>query len=451
MKYKAYTTRNFDQIEQLKALPAETRLKMEAAAKVLPFKTNNYVVEQLIDWNNIPNDPIFQLTFPQPGMLAPKNMKLILDALKNEETAEIKKTARRIQMKMNPQPAGQLQLNVPKENNQYLNGIQHKYKETVLFFPEQGQTCHAYCTYCFRWAQFIGIDELKMASREAAKLVDYIEKHPEVTDLLITGGDPMFMKSKLVRRYIEPVLRKKPGNLQTIRIGTKALSYWPYRFTTDSDAGDLIDLFEEIVNSGFNLSIMAHFTHIKEMQPVEVEKAIRIIQNSGAVIRCQAPVLKHINDDADMWAKMWKKQVKMGLIPYYMFAARDTGPKNYFTLSLDEIYRIFCKSLRQVSGLARTVRGPSMSTKSGKIIIDGISEINGDKFYVLKFIQAREPELVNKVFYAEYNPDASWITDLKPAFDTDRKFFKGQKHDLEFILPSHSGEDSDTAADKNIG
>ncbi|NIP15323.1 MAG: lysine 2,3-aminomutase, partial [Pseudomonadales bacterium] len=69
--------------------------------------------------------------------------------------------------------------------------MQHKYRETVLFFPAAGQTCHAYCTYCFRWAQFVGIDELKFASRQADSLVAYLERHPEVTSVLITGGDPL--------------------------------------------------------------------------------------------------------------------------------------------------------------------------------------------------------------------------------------------------------------------
>ncbi|HAK44780.1 MAG TPA: lysine 2,3-aminomutase [Spirochaeta sp.] len=449
MKYKAYTSRNFEEIPQISTLSSKTIEEMKAVAAVFPFKTNNYVVEQLINWNNIPADPVYQLTFPQPGMLPKNILDKLTDAVRSGDSEQLAVQARNIQMEMNPQPAGQLELNVPEYYNQPLSGLQHKYRETVLFFPEHGQTCHAYCTYCFRWAQFIGIDELKMAGRETEILIDYLEDHPEVTDLLITGGDPMFMRTKLVRRYIEPILRKKPGGLQTIRIGTKALSYWPYRFTTDSDAPELLDLFREVAAAGFNLSVMAHFTHIVEMETEEAAAAIELIKSTGAVIRCQSPILKQINDDADMWAEMWKKQVHFGLIPYYMFVARDTGPKSYFTLTLDETYRIFSKAMRQVTGLARTVRGPSMSTKAGKVLLVGISEINGEQFYALKFIQARDTELVNKVFYAKYNPDAVWITDLKPAFDSDRRFFTGQKPEVEFLLPCRSGRDSEVEAGKN--
>ncbi len=73
-------------------------------------------------------------------------------------------------------------------------------------FPKSSQTCHAYCTFCFRWPQFVGIDELKFASNEASKLHDYLNEHSEVTDVLFTGGDPLIMKTKILETYIELLL-----------------------------------------------------------------------------------------------------------------------------------------------------------------------------------------------------------------------------------------------------
>lgn len=429
-KFKAYTSKNFHTIEQLKNLSPGILLRMEAVAKVLPFRTNNYVTDNLINWNNIPEDPIFQLTFPQPEMLNETDLQRVIK-LMQEDKDKLEEEVRRIQLKMNPQPAGQLELNTPSHEGTKMKGIQHKYKETVLFFPEQGQTCHAYCTYCFRWAQFIGIDELKMATRESQELIDYLNNNPKVTDLLITGGDPMIMKTKLLRRYIEDIIKSKPGGLKNIRIGTKALSYWPYRFTEDEDSDDLISLFKEIKAEGFHLTVMAHFTHPVEMSTPEVKEAVKIILNTGTTIRCQSPVLRNINDDADLWVEMWSKQVTMGMIPYYMFVARDTGPKGYFNLPLEEIYEIFSSAYSQVSGLARTARGPSMSTKSGKILIDGIIKRDSHEYFVLKYIQSRTPEMVNRIFLAKYNPDAVWINDLEPASKSDELFFTfGEKHML---------------------
>ncbi len=427
-KFKAYTSNNFHEIEHLQGLSSGRLRRMEAVAKVLPFRTNNYIVENLINWNNIPNDPIFQLTFPQPEMLNETDLQRILE-LMNEDQSRLNEEVRRIQMEMNPQPAGQLELNIPKSEGTEINGIQHKYKETVLFFPEQGQTCHAYCTYCFRWAQFIGVDELKMASRESDNLVRYLDKHPDVTDLLVTGGDPMIMTTRLLRRYLETIITNRPGGLKNIRIGTKALSYWPYRFTEDRDSEDLISLFKEIADAGYHLTVMAHFTHPVEMSTPQVEKAVSTILSTGAVIRCQSPVLRNINDDADLWVEMWEKQVNMGMIPYYMFIARDTGPKGYFNLPLDEVYEIFSSAYSRVSGLARTARGPSMSTKLGKILMDGILNRHSKKYFVLKYIQSRTPELVNRIFLADYNEEAFWIDDLEPASESDELFFAfGEQH-----------------------
>jgi len=427
-KFKAYTSENFHKIEQLKSLSPGRLLRMEAVANVLPFRTNNYITDNLINWDNIPEDPIFQLTFPQPEMLNETDLQRIIK-LMEEDNSKLNEEVRRIQMKMNPQPAGQLELNTPSNNGARIKGIQHKYKETVLFFPEQGQTCHAYCTYCFRWAQFIGNDELKMATRESEELIGYLNDNPKVTDLLITGGDPMIMKTRLLRRYIEDILQSKPGGLKNIRIGTKALSYWPYRFTEDEDSNDLMSLFEEIIDEGFHLTIMAHFTHPVEMDTLPVKEAVKRILNTGATIRCQSPVLRHINDDADLWVEMWSRQVTMGMTPYYMFVARDTGPKGYFNLPLEEIYEIFSSAFSRVSGLARTARGPSMSTKSGKILIDGIIRRDSNEYFVLKYIQSRTPELVNRIFLAKFNSEAVWIDDLEPASKSDELFFSfGEKH-----------------------
>jgi L-lysine 2,3-aminomutase len=176
------------------------------------------------------------------------------DAPQQELAAEIS----RIRYSLNPHPAGQLTHNVPRLDGRPLQGLQHKYRETVLFFPAQGQTCHAYCTYCFRWAQFVGMPEVKFESRETDDLIAYLKANRCVTDVLITGGDPMIMKTKVLRKYIEPLLAAGLENVQTIRIGTKALGYWPQRFVTDKDADYCLRLFEEVVAAGKHLAVMAH-------------------------------------------------------------------------------------------------------------------------------------------------------------------------------------------------
>ena len=423
-KYKLYSRKNIDQNPRIKNLPKELLAVIKTVSTVLPFRVNNYIIDELIDWNNIPHDPLYQLTFPQPEMLDKQDFKQMNKLLmKKSSEKDILTAARKIQMSMNPHPAGQMELNVPEENGKTIRGMQHKYHETVLFFPTQGQTCHAYCTYCFRWPQFIGLESIKFASSDTYALVNYLSKHPEVKDVLFTGGDPLFMRTKILRRYIEPLIKERPGNLTSIRIGTKVPAYWPYRFLTDNDADDLMRLFEQIVASGLHLSIMSHFSHHRELEIPVAQAAVKRILGTGAVVRCQAPIVRHINDDSKIWAKMWKIQVKIGAIPYYMFVERDTGPKNYFEIPLERTYRIFTKAYKKVSGLCRTVRGPSMSATPGKVMIDGIAEINGEKVFALKFIQARNPNWTNQIFFARFDKEACWLDDLKPAFGEEDFFF----------------------------
>ena len=137
----------------------------------------------------------------------------------------------------------------------------------------------------------------------------------------------------------------------------------------------------------------------------------------------QFPVLDHINASADIWAEIWRKQVNLGLIPYYMFVPRDTGAQEYFAVSLEKAYRIYSEAYGKVSGMCRTVRGPSMSFDPGKIHIIGITEVNGEKVFALRFIQARNPKWVNQIFFAKYNPEAMWLNDLEPAFGAKEFFF----------------------------
>ncbi len=435
MKYNSFMLHNFKNIPQLKTVSPEIIEAIEIVGSVLPFKTNNYVIDNLINWKNVPDDPMFKLTFPQKDMLIPEHyakMKSVIDSGSDKQT--IKKAADEIRLQLNPHPAGQLEHNVPIIEGEKLYGMQHKYRETVLFFPSQGQTCHAYCTFCFRWPQFVGIEDLKFASKEAELLVKYVKDHKEVTDVLFTGGDPLIMKTKNLETYIRPLLDANIEHLKNIRIGSKALAYWPYRFITDDDADDLLNLFEDVKRAGKHLAFMAHFNHPAELEGDAVAEAIKRILRTGAVIRTQSPVLKHINDSAETWAEMIKKQVVLGCIPYYMFIARNTGAQHYFSIPLVEAWNIFRKTYQSVSGICRTLRGPSMSCLPGKVQILGVAEIKDEKVMVFRMIQGRNPDWAARPFFAKYDEKAIWYTDLKPAFGEEKFFFTDELN--KFITPA---------------
>ncbi len=163
-RYRAYGRSHLDRLEQLDGLLVDQKVALTAVSAVFPFKVNAYVLDRLIDWSDIPNDPIYQLTFPQAGMLEPDDFSILSDLVIRGEDERLMRTARKVQLRMNPHPAGQMDLNIPAINGASLPGAQHKYRETLLFFPSQGQTCHAYCSYCFRWTQFAKLDDSRFAS-----------------------------------------------------------------------------------------------------------------------------------------------------------------------------------------------------------------------------------------------------------------------------------------------
>jgi KamA family protein len=423
--YKVITRSNIHKEPEWERLSPDLQEDVRVVSQVLPFRTNRFVVSQLINWNRVPEDPIYQLMFPQKGMLEVEDYQAVRSFLREGSSAKVlNATIVEIQNRMNPHPDGQISHNIPELDGRELPGIQHKYRETVLFFPAKGQTCHAYCSYCFRWPQFQAIPGMRFKAKNSDELVAYLKIKQEVTDLLVTGGDPLVMKTSSLKEYLDPILKPGLAHVQTIRIGTKALSYWPARFVYDCDADDLLRLFERIVLKGKHLALMAHVSHPVELQNDLVLEAIRRIRSTGAEIRMQAPVVNHVNNCAETWITLWREGIKLGLIPYYMFVARDTGPNHYFRISLHKAYQVFREAIQKVSGLARTVRGPSMSAFPGKVHILGVAQVGREKVFVLQLLQGRDPDWVGRPFFARFDPDAYWFDQLEPAFGRKNFFFE---------------------------
>ncbi|MGH3857178.1 MAG: KamA family radical SAM protein [Pseudonocardiaceae bacterium] len=396
---------------------------VRVVSQVLPFKVSGYVVDELIDWNRAPEDPIYQLTFPHRDMLEVEHFALIERALLRGDRAAVRQAVDRVRDALNPHPGDQLSMNVPRHDELDGWGMQHKYRETLLVFPRQGQTCHSYCGYCFRWAQFVDRPDLKLAVSGPGAMTAYLDRHPEITDVLMTGGDPLVMRTDLLARYLEPLLEPGREHVETIRIGTKAVSYWPYRLLSGSDADDLLRLLERLVTAGKHVAMMLHLSHSAELGTDAARTALSRLASTGAVLRAQAPVVRHVNADPRVWAQLWQAEVRHGVVPYYMFVERDTGARRYFGLPIARALEIYRGALQQVSGLGRTARGPVMSASPGKVVVDGVVELDDGAAFALHFLQARRPELVGRPFFAAYDPHAEWWDDLRPYSPRDREFF----------------------------
>jgi KamA family protein len=423
-RWKTYDRRSLGDIRQLRQLSPDVIEGIRLATLVFPFKVNEYVLENLIDWSQAPDDPIFRLVFPTSEMLADADRAELLKLKASNASQTIVAAAvGRIRSSMNPHSSDQL-ANVPVFDGRSIEGMQHKYSETVLFFPKQGQTCHSYCSFCFRWPQFVsdGVAP-KFESADADLLHAYLLAHSEVSDLLLTGGDPMVMNARRFAIYLEPLKRPEFAHIKTIRIGTKALTYWPHRFL-DDELDDVVAVLRGLVDAGKHVALMAHVNHWHELRPEPVEEAVTRLKRSGIVIRTQSPVLRQINDAAITWQRNWAAQVRLGLVPYYMLVERDTGASRYFSVPLARALGIYQDAVRGLSGLGRTARGPIMSAGPGKVHIVGTITREGQQCFVLNFHQARNPTWTNRLFYAQYSETATWLSELRPVDGSASFFFE---------------------------
>lgn len=417
MRFLTFNAKNFREIEYVKYLPEEVKHEIDIVSKVIPFKTNNYVVDYLIDWVNYETDPVYILNFPNKNMLRPERYEQLKRAIeRNRPQKEVDDLIMKIRLEMNPHPAQQM-TNVPVMDGEELKGVQHKYRDIVLFFPSQGQTCHAHCTFCFRWPQFVKELDMKFSMREIGKVMDYIRRNPDVNEILFTGGDPLIMDPATISKYFDAILDNRPSNLKNIRFGTKSLTYWPFAFLPQfgEEGRELLDLFKRITDNGFHLAFMAHFNHPNELDNEVVQEAIYNVRQTGAEIRTQAPILNHINKSSMVWARMWKKQVSLGMIPYYMFIERETGPYNYFEIPLAEVYQIYQEAIRETGSFAKTVTGPVMSAAKGKAHIMGVVDnpADGNKYFMMQYVRHRDYRETFKPFFLEYNEEATWLNQLK--------------------------------------
>ncbi len=408
---RAYPDGELDRLLARAGLGGAERLAARAVAAVVPFRANDYITEHLIDWAAAPDDPVYRLFFPQPDMLPAKDVHAIARLLaRGAPHAHIRAAARAARTREVP---GQPALELGREP---VPGMQHEDPGTVAIFPRQGQASHA--SSWFGWARPAGEPGPGVAAGDMDNIVRYLRGCSEVSSVAISGADPMLMGAAALRRYVEPLLDPALGHIDSIEFATQSLSCWPQRFSGDPGASDTLRLFEQVTAADKTLAVMAWYCHPRELgQPAAVAAAARI-RSAGAVIRTRAPLVKTVNDDPRAWAAMWRAQLRLGMIPNDMVVMHDTGPQGYFAVTLAAGVQIFQAAFASVSGLCRTVPGPSMQTAPGRVCVDGVTQIAGQKVFVLHMTAARDPVLVGPRFFARFHPGAVWLSDLEPAFAT---------------------------------
>lgn len=422
----------------------------ELFLEVYAFLATKHILNT-IDWDHYETDQVFQLVFPQPGMI---DKKVVEQYCNIEDEEERMKLVVAYREKTNPHDGKQI-LNRPSFYSEdgsleAVDGGQHKYPQVFLLFDKTTQSCFAYCTYCFRHAQVRG-DEDMFVQDNVQQVHQYWRKHKEITDILITGGDAGYMPTQRMEEYLEALMEDPTlMHIKTIRIASRALTYQPEVVVRSKYDGTL-KLFKRLIDSGIQVIWMGHFSTPKEVLNVHTIAAIRRLRSHGVNIRSQSPIMSNIslfrkeNGETDIdrsaqnWIDLGYVLMMMGMQFHSIYCARPTGEHDYFTAPLADINKIFSKIYRSLPSIGRPSRYITMTSSAGKTSLLGEVDVNGRKAFALKFNEARNMDWMDKVYLAEYDEKENTIEKLKP-FEGDKYFYQDELHAIENNLEQKFNE-----------
>lgn len=353
-------TRYITKLEQVPELGPAERAALAPVAERFLFRSNDYY-QGLIDWND-PADPIRRIVMPDPGELEGWGE---LDA-SGEETYT----------------------RVP--------GLEHKYFDTALLLVND--VCGAYCRFCFRKRLFMhGNDEV---ARDVGEGLEYIRRHPEISNVLLSGGDPLLLSTAKLERILGE-LRTIP-HVRIIRIGSKMPVFNPMRVTEDPA---LLEMLARHSLPDRKLYVMTHFNHPRELTEVAVA-GLTMLQKAGVVTANQTPLIAGVNDDAIVLAELFDRLAFAGVPPYYVFVCRPTLGNGGYSLPVEKAWEIFERARALCSGLGRRAR-LAMSHHTGKIEVLCLTHHD----VVFRYHRAADPENTGRLLVFRRDPEARWLDD----------------------------------------
>ena len=347
-------------IEQLEQLSKQEKAELKKVTERFAFRCSDYYLS-LIDWSD-PDDPIRRVIIPQ------------LEEL--EEWGRLD----------------------PSDEKAYtvIPGLEHKYNSTTLFLVSN--VCDGICRYCFRKRVFIKPQQEYLRDLPAA--LQYIKEHHEITNVLLTGGDPLVLKPSILENIIRQIREIK--HVQIIRIGTKIPAFNPHRII---EQPDLLQMIEKYSTDKKRIYLITHFIHPRELTDLSV-KAVGLLQKASAILANQTPLIRGVNNRPEVLAELLAKLSFVGVVPYYIFQCRPALGNKPYTVPIEEGYQIVEQAKAFVSGLAKRVRFV-MSHSSGKIEIVGKTE---QQIY-FKYHRAADDADSGRFMVFRCNPDAYWLDD----------------------------------------
>ena len=282
-----------------------------------------------------------------------------------------------------------------ENSNTKQEGVQHKYTQSALILSTNA--CAMYCRHCFR-KRFVGLSE-KELNKQVDKAASYVRSHPEITNVLISGGDSLMNANDVIRRYLEEFC--SIPHLDLIRICSRIPVTLPQRIYDDEE---LLNIFKEYSDKK-QLYLVAQFNHPREITSESIA-AVRAAQRCGLQVRNQTVLLRGVNDDPAVLGELLRSLTRIGVVPYYIFQCRPvTGVKSRFQIPLREGVRIVDDAKSLQNGIGKSVRY-CMSHPLGKIEILG--EIEEGKM-LFKFHENKYPEYKSRIFIKQIEKDTTWL------------------------------------------
>lgn len=340
--------------------------RLERATRHHAFGATDHYLG-LIDWSD-PDDPIRRIIVPSAGELE--------DWGRLDASSEGRYTVAR--------------------------GVQHKYPHTVLLLCTD--RCGGYCRYCFRKRLFR--EDNEEVTSDIAAGAAYIASHPQVTNVLLTGGDPLYLSTPRLAAIME-ALAAVP-HVGIIRIGTKMPAFDPHRILGDPA---LLDLIRRISSPRRRVHVITHFDHPRELADASVA-AVAALLDAGAVCANQCPLIRGVNDDRVVLAELFRALAFIGCPPYYVFQCRPTVGNRPYAVPIVESFQVFDRARALVSGLARRARFV-LSHESGKVQVLAID----DRHIYTRHHRAPDPEMEGRFRIWRRDDRAFWLDDLVPADD----------------------------------
>jgi lysine 2,3-aminomutase len=351
-------------IEDIPQLSEHEKMRLREVTNFFAFRSNLYYLN-LIDWKD-PNDPIRRLIIPREDELDEWGN---LDA-SNESAITVRK------------------------------GVQHKYTHTVLLLVHE--VCNSFCRYCFRKRLFI--NRGKEVTYNIEEGLEYIRKHKEVDNVLLTGGDPLVLPTKKLEKIIKAL--REIDHVRIIRLGTKMPAFNPYRFINDPG---LLKMLKKYSLPDKKIYIMCHFDHPRELTP-QSKEAIHQLQQTGCILTNQNPIIRGISDKPGVMAELWNELSYVGMPQYYVFQCRPTAGNEPYAVPIVESYFKIEEAKRHCSGLAKRLKYV-MSHATGKIEVVAVD----DNFIYLKYHRAKLDEDEQKFLVCYRDDNACWFDQLVVA------------------------------------